>query len=77
MSPPMTLPPATQPLIAWLLTLIDLIVPVRTILIASWLIQFLKKQVTNIAKVTANQVLVYSQTIPTDFTDSFDDMVPF
>ena len=60
-----------NPLVAWVLPLLGPILAIGALLIlAPCLIQFLKQQMSSIAKITTNQVLVQYQTVP-DIGDSY------
>ena len=53
------------PLVAWVLPLLGPILAIGDLLLlAPCLIQFLKQQMSSIAKITTNQVLVQYQTVP-------------
>ena len=55
----------SNPLVSWVLPLLGCILAIGVLLLlASSLIQFLKQQVSSIAKITTNQVLVQYQTVP-------------
>jgi hypothetical protein len=54
-----------NPLVAWVLPLLSSILAMGALLLlAPCLIQFLKQQMSSIAKITTNQVLVQYQTVP-------------
>ena len=71
---PNTLTPwYSKPLLAWILPLIGPILAIGALLLlAPCLIQFLKQQMSSIAKITTNQVLVQYQTVP-NIGDSYSD----
>ena len=55
----------SNPLVAWVLPLLGSIRAIEALLLlAPCLIQFLKQQMSSIAKITTNQVLVQYQTVP-------------
>ena len=63
----------SNPLVAWFLPLLDSILAIGALLLlAPCLIQFLKQQMSSIAKITTNQVLVQYQAVP-DIGDSYSD----
>ena len=63
----------SNPLVAWVLPLLGPILAIGDLLLlAPCLIQFLKQQMSSIAKITTNQVLVQYQTVP-NIGDSYSD----
>ena len=67
----------SNPLVAWVLTLLGPILAIGVLLL--WepcLIQFLKQQMSNIAKITINQVLVQHQTVHSIGDSYSDDNTP-
>ena len=63
----------SNPLVAWVLPLLGPILAIGALLLlAPCLIQFLKQQMSSIAKITTNQVLVQYQTVP-NIGDSYSD----
>ena len=63
----------SNPLVAWVLPLLGPILAIGALLLlAPCLIQFLKQQMSSIAKITTNQVLVLYQAVP-NIGDSYSD----
>ena len=66
----------SNPLVAWVLLLLSPILAIGALLLlAPCLIQFLKQQMSSIAKITTNQVLVQYQTV-TNLGDSYSGDTP-
>lgn len=63
----------SNPLVSWVLPLLVPLLAIGTLLLlAPYLIQYLKQQLSSIAKITTNQVLVQYQAVP-DIGDSYSD----
>ena len=72
-SPNIPSPWYSNPLVSWVLPLLGPILAIGALLLlAPCLIQFLKQQMSSIAKITTNQVLVQYQTVP-NIGDSYSD----